>query len=193
MLITARDNSSYEFIKRHFHNEIASTPDIVLSLDNCQADVTRKRNRVVFSVRRDKEARFSPAQLRRLENHLVDKGKHVVYRDTSLGNVHIDISDRISVLRSIWKDYSMSELVITDRLHGMIFSAITNKDGKVLNLYNSWLSKYSYIAVASSIDPKEIDLAIEKLKSSTKEVRSHTSMRAYFAPIAKFINERTAR
>ena len=201
LLITARDNSSYEFIKRHFHNEIASTPDIVLSLDNCQADVTRKRNRVVFSVRRDKEARFSPAQLRRLENHLVDKGKHVVYRDTSLGNVHIDISDRISVLRSIWKDYSMSELVITDRLHGMIFSVITNtpcvainnKDGKVLNLYNSWLSKYSYIAVASSIDPKEIDLAIEKLKSSTKEVRSHTSMRAYFAPIAKFINERTAR
>ncbi len=201
LLITARDNSSYEFIKRHFHNEVSSTPDIVLSLDSCQADVVRKKDRVVFSVRRDKEARFSPAQLRRLEDYLVDKGKHVVYRDTSLGNVHIDISDRISVLRSIWKDYSMSELVITDRLHGMIFSVITNtpciainnKDGKVLNLYSSWLSKYSYIAVASSIDPKEIDLAIEKLKSNTKEVRSHTSMRAYFAPIAKFINERTAK
>ena len=68
LLITARDNSSYEFIKRHFHNEIASTPDIVLSLDNCQADVVRKKDRVVFSVRRDKEARFSPAQLRRLED-----------------------------------------------------------------------------------------------------------------------------
>ena len=58
-------------------------------------------------------------------------------------------------------------MVITDRLHGTIFSLITatpcicfdNSNHKVKNSYNSWFKKFPYIVY---IRPDEIQTELEK-------------------------------
>lgn len=60
------------------------------------------------------------------------------------------------------KDFQRAELVITDRLHAMVFSALSgtrvialdNVSGKVAGAYR-WLSGLGYVRVASSIDDIE--------------------------------------
>ena len=47
----------------------------------------------------------------------------------------------------MWKNFSSSKIVITDRLHGLIFSKITstpciaidNSNNKIRETYNAWL------------------------------------------------------
>lgn len=58
-----------------------------------------------------------------------------------------------------WNEFRSARLVITDRLHGMIFSAVTgtpcvalnNSNGKVGYEYE-WLKDVPYIAFASTVD-----------------------------------------
>lgn len=76
-----------------------------------------------------------------------------------------------------WKleDFQHAELVITDRLHAMVFSALSgtrvvaldNVSGKVSGAHR-WLSGLDYVRVASSIDDVE-KLAQEVLKISDRD------------------------
>ena len=69
-----------------------------------------------------------------------------------------------------WNEFSSVQLVVTDRLHGMVFSAITgtpcialdNISHKVYGAYQ-WLSYLPYLRFCSSIDEVE-DAAKELLK-----------------------------
>lgn len=67
----------------------------------------------------------------------------------------------------------MSQIVITDRLHGMIFAAITETPCVVFGNFNhkisesyKWLKELKYISFCNSID--ELEDAINKI-SSVKE------------------------
>ena len=61
-------------------------------------------------------------------------------------------------LQRLWEHFASSGLVITDRLHGMIFCAITNtpfivlnnSNGKVRGVFNEWIKNNYPIAFADS-------------------------------------------
>jgi pyruvyl transferase EpsI len=74
-------------------------------------------------------------------------------------------------------------MVVTDRLHGMIFAAITNTpciamgniNGKVKSVYETWLSNNQYVKYANNVDEfeqmlKELDLN-EQYLYDPKQVR----------------------
>lgn len=53
--ICARDNESYNFLKKNFHNEILLVPDMAYYLDNELFEETKKKEKVLFLKRTDKE------------------------------------------------------------------------------------------------------------------------------------------
>lgn len=162
LTFTARDKASFDFMSMNFReNNILYCPDIVLTLKKADNSVKRKKNKITLSVRSDKESALSSGQYKNLLTYLKKENYEIVFRDTELGRVHINAEARDQKLADIWDEYRSSSLVITDRLHGMIFSAITktpcvainNNNGKVLAAYNEWLNNLNHIIVLDEFDP----------------------------------------
>ena len=81
----------------------------------------------------------------------------------------------------LFRSYSGCELVITDRLHGMLFSAITNTPcivfdnsyGKISSLYDTWLKDNNGITFTRQLKSSELrDLILQKLKSPFNKIKS---------------------
>lgn len=71
------------------------------------------------------------------------------------------MDEREELLEEKWQEFRNSELVVTDRLHGVIFAAITSTPCIVIDNYNhkvkgvyQWLKKFEFIKYCK--DMKEI-------------------------------------
>lgn len=149
--IFARDRVSYQLLKKYYpKSTIALTPDTVLSyrpIGVCQED----RNGVLLCLRNDKEKKVDG-----LEKYTTDILRQMQvaysYQDTSIQFDLQKIAERETKLVELWAKFAGAKLTITDRLHGMIFSAITgtpcivfdNIDGKVGHQYE-WIKDLPYI------------------------------------------------
>ena len=82
---------------------------------------------------------------------------------------HVPISNRTIAVEKKLMEFSRAELVITDRLHAMLFAAITgtpcvafdNSSKKVSGVYE-WIRHLDYIALASS-EEKAKNLALKMI------------------------------
>ena len=76
------------------------------------------------------------------------------------GEGRVSQPDRPRELERKWREFCGAELVITDRLHGMIFACITstpcivldNYNHKIRNFYRSWLSDVPNIRFAEQVE-----------------------------------------
>ncbi|PEJ59487.1 polysaccharide pyruvyl transferase [Bacillus sp. AFS002410] len=123
LLIVARETQSYNAMKKYFGEEkVVLTPDIVLSL-NESSDM--KREGILTCFRNDKEKVINHSHKEMLLESLKKHFGKVTVSDTSVPK-KIYPNQRKEELSQIWDSFRSSELVITDRLHGMIFAVITN-------------------------------------------------------------------
>ncbi|WP_329892049.1 polysaccharide pyruvyl transferase family protein [Stenotrophomonas sp. SMYL11] len=164
LTLIARDQTSYNEMKSSFpQNEIALHPDTVISLAPVSSTEPR-RNQVVLSIRRDIESGLDGKMINSVEHELLKAGIRVIHRDTNVDNMHHQLNEREGSISAIWDAYLSSRLVITDRLHGVIFCAITgtpcvamdNLNGKVRNLIETWLQQASYITAVDCPSTEEI-------------------------------------
>ncbi|MDN6852548.1 MAG: polysaccharide pyruvyl transferase family protein, partial [Tetragenococcus koreensis] len=85
----------------------------------------------------------------------------------------VRISERDWLLTLKLDQIKASEVVVTDRLHGMIFSAITqtpclvfdNNYGKASAFYYNWLEDLDYIQHTTETDPKKLTAMVKDLKN----------------------------
>lgn len=147
----ARDEKSYAFMKENFcHNIVRLTPDIVMWLDELKME--SERTVITLCLRNDLEKNSATDSI----IGSIKEKLHDIYRietyDTHIGDVRLDIDTRQAELNKIWSQFRKSKLVITDRLHGMIFSYITgtpayvlaNSNFKVKECYK-WIQDCGYI------------------------------------------------
>ena len=121
----AREQTSFALMKKYFNKtQVYLTPDIVISLDKSNPQKLRKG--AVICMRKDQEKMLSEEQntfvLKQIENRF-DK---IVYYDTHINKNNLSVEERVTELNKIWDVFRGAELVVTDRLHGMIFCYITN-------------------------------------------------------------------
>lgn len=147
--IFAREAKSYSIMKQAFpKNNVYLVPDIVYSL--CY-DNTGDRNYILKCIRNDRESSLKNEEMKYLDKVLKETGK-VVSTDTVEAYVPIITSEEIRrklIYRKL-DEFARAKFVVTDRLHGMIFSVITNTPCVVLNNYNhklissykTWLSDF---------------------------------------------------
>lgn len=157
LVITLRDRKSYEFCCKNFENiDFRFMPDVVLSISYNNA--CDRENKCLLCLREDLEKVLTDEKRKDIREALERNG--IGYEKIStIYPVNISRSDRNERLNEIWNAISKSRLLITDRLHGMIFAAITgtpclaldNKSKKVSGVYE-WISKLDYIKVCGSVE-----------------------------------------
>lgn len=154
--IFAREETSYAYMKDEY-TDVKLVPDMVLSLPFASYELTRKGCLVL--LRSDIEKIMSDKVTEKLK-HTCKKmfGNNITYTDMVVP-YRVSKENRESELDKKWREFASAELVITDRLHAMIFSAITgtpcividSKSPKVRGCYE-WIKDLEYIRFADSID-----------------------------------------
>ena len=145
-------------------NNCILTPDIVMSLDKTQPTIERQG--VVLALRSDKEKNLTSDQSTDLQMLIQKNFLNVKAYDTHLGRGNLSYTERNMELESIWTAFRSAELVVTDRLHGMIFCYITNTPCVVL-MNNNHKIRSSYEWIKHS---KGILLLTEFSKTNIQEV-----------------------
>ena len=168
LIIFAREEKSYEFMKKNFYNcKIYLTPDMVMTL-NKSIDLDRKGALLLF--RTDKEKTLENESIEKIKEIVKTKFEKYTISDMNLGSgiVNIGGKKREKILDNKFKQFQTSQIVITDRLHGMIFAAITetpcvvfgNFNHKIIESYK-WLEKLEYIRFCDNMN--KIEDIIEKV------------------------------
>lgn len=173
LTICARERKSYEIIKEAYPNaEVLLTPDIVCYL-SVQTDVIRDRIRLV--VRKDLEKSVQDDVLEEIRS-VLDK-KEIPYEFTDMMRIskgYIGKANRNIVVEKKIAEIASSSLVITDRLHAMILSAITgtpclvitNYNHKIRSTYQTWFHNLEYIKISKGKEfvESEINSLLENSK-----------------------------
>lgn len=156
--IMTREKASYLFCKEKFKHvkKVYLLPDLVLTLNYSSNKI---RDGVLFVNRKDKEK----------TSNLVEFQKEIPNSkciDTVLP-YSIMMKDRNREFEKILQQFSSASLVVTDRLHAMIFAAITgtpcialdNKNKKVSGVYQ-WIKDLEYIEFCD--DEKQLFAKIQR-------------------------------
>ncbi|MCI9435358.1 MAG: polysaccharide pyruvyl transferase [Bacilli bacterium] len=172
--LIARERLSYEKMKSEFSNaNILINPDIVLYLFNQFEVDNTQRNRIMTCLRSDKESILGNKKQQFL-NELIQIYPNVFNYDTVI-NEDVYRELRTQKLTEMFNEFRKSKVVITDRLHGMVFCAITKTpcivtkslDHKVTGTYE-WVKDLNYICLVESLDIEIIKGLIEQLSNLDK-------------------------
>lgn len=152
LLLLARDARSYALMKNNFlKNEIKLAPDIVLSL-TYKSKVDRKRI-ALLCLRDDKErGALDVSNLKSLKSYLKSNYDSIEHTDTQIDDMLVKRDGGDKHLGLLLDKFSSASLVVTDRLHGMIFAFIThtpalvfdNSNGKISSTY-PWIRDCGFI------------------------------------------------
>lgn len=157
----AREKTSFDFMKPIFR-DVRLVPDMVLSMK--PAETGKERRGCVLCLRSDPERIRTQEQddmIRQQAESLF--GEQVMESDMVIpGSISVD--QREATLNEKFEQFASAQLVITDRLHGMIFCAITgtpcividSKSPKVRGCYE-WIRHLGYIRFAEKVE----DIAAE--------------------------------
>lgn len=169
-VFTFREQASYAVAQKRYgsSNEILLVPDIVLSLPRRSVSLSDdiERSGVITLLRSDLEMNRDENRVNDLLSYLSKRVGPIQSSDTHIGHsFEVNQSNRERLLMQKWSEISKRKLVVTDRLHGMIFAYLTNTPVIVLNINNykikstylSWLRNQSGILFTELKDESEIE------------------------------------
>lgn len=150
-----RDLISYKKAQACGIKNIYLVPDTVTFLDRRS---NQKRSGVLFCVRNDREKVLSNDIFDNIYDLFKAKG-FLCHRSDMKTKHGVTFWNRRLKVKKKLKEFQKAEMVVTDRLHGMYFSAITgtpclafdNISGKVAGGYN-WIRKLGYIYFQKGLD-----------------------------------------
>lgn len=171
LTIFAREQTTFDIIKSNFDNETKLVPDIVLYLKNKITTTSSKEN-ITLCFRDDEEKITKNNIVEEISNLLIKNNmENIFLASTHLGNVTIKTYERKKIFDELLDKFKKSKLVITDRLHGMIFSVITNtpciafdnSNKKISSTYNTWLKNNCNVRLVQEYNENEILKHINEL------------------------------
>lgn len=159
LTLVAREKTSYDLMKRLYAKcHVLLTPDIVLS--SKPKIYTQRRSIILTCFRHDKERKVSLKVEQSLITILRKEG-YTVEETDMMSEEQVTANNRAEIVDNKMKQFAEAKLVLTDRLHGMVFSAVTgtpcivfgNNHHKVEGTYE-WIKSLDYIRYVT--DAKEV-------------------------------------
>lgn len=166
-LFLARELRTYEFLKK----EMGLTPDVYCGLMpdaafffNTAGIKEKQRYGIGLCLRNDGEQSLSRNEQSKLKK-MVDSWKEPVCQiKMARDHIEIPVWSRKWIVKRKMKEFASRRLIVTDRLHGMVFAAVTgtpciafdNISRKISGVYQ-WISSLSYIKLVT--DMKEFEAA----------------------------------
>ncbi|MBE5958661.1 MAG: hypothetical protein E7254_07360 [Lachnospiraceae bacterium] len=177
LTIIARETESFDIMKSLYKMQLLLCPDIVLSTTMEDYGVSpSKREGILLCTRNDAEKKVPDSDWEYLINEIERQGKTIIRTDMhSKENVTVD--NRLDLVKEKMQEFCNSELVVTDRLHGMIFAAITETPCIVFGNYNhkvygtyKWIDYLPYVCYVENVEraiehiPALLNMEKEKCK-----------------------------
>lgn len=180
LTLVAREKVSLEIMKREFTNaNVILTPDIVMYLN---ATKPRERKGSLLAIRIDMEKVLTDEQVEEIKKVMTRHFENVKRTDTYLGFENIKVTEtsvegdtkippemRNQVVEDKLEEFRNAELVVTDRMHGMILATITSTPCIAFSNYNhkikstfEWIKDQKYIKFLE--DMNSLEDAILELK-----------------------------
>lgn len=164
----ARDYKSKSLMEEYFSCNIDFMHDIVSQFDIPSSDAD-KRKGILICLRSDKEGALSKESKLEIIRLCEEEDSDAFITDTCL-QYDFDVKEREKILFRKLELWKKKEFVVTDRLHGMIFSLITgtpcivfgNNHHKVYETYKTF-KDCEYIEYADSVE--QFKTALEKMRS----------------------------
>jgi len=195
LTVFCRDKGTYELLQTKF-SKVKSiyTPDTVLYIDDLCTN-EKERKGILFCFRDDKEGIDNGEIQGKLYKMLVKKG-YAIDKTSTLVSGRVYRWTRIKQLKKKWKEFSNAELVITDRLHGMIFCTITgtkcvaldNISHKVRDGY-SWIKYLPYISFYDNSGEQDLEAVVEECLNTTETIYNRIPLEGYFKEIEKEVKD----
>ncbi len=159
-VLCLREAESLEFAKRQFHCKAVMLPDVVLYT---KKDTYPKelREGILLCLRGDHEGILAHHERRAIHAIARSITSGIKEFDTQLKR-SVSLRERSEELRKALSLFGASRLVVTDRLHGMVFSAITGTPCVVLRSYShkipgvyEWIRHLPYIRLCDGFTELE--------------------------------------
>ncbi|MCW2782066.1 MAG: hypothetical protein JWR35_2515, partial [Marmoricola sp.] len=171
LTIFGREPRSLALMRSAFPTtEVQYSPDIVLSLR--LENPPTERSGVLVCIRNDVEAKLTQSERDAISAAIHSKYTDVLYKDT----VEVAIEDCTpqtfeATLEDFWNLLRTRKVVVTDRLHCMIFCAITktpcvvlaNSNHKIEGTYSAWLKDLPYIEYLAQLNTEEMLAVMDTL------------------------------
>ncbi|MFS2923951.1 polysaccharide pyruvyl transferase family protein [Bacteroides sp. 90-K9/2] len=164
--ILARESRTSDFLFELLNKSVVVVPDVVLTLDYLKLDNQRKG----FSIclRDDKEKFLSWNDVSDIIEVVQTYSEPFERTDTVLSDTMITLDNKEYYLNEFLLNLSSKKLMVTDRLHGMIFAYITgtpaivfsNSNQKVKNCFE-WIKDCGYIFYMDSFDKKSFIVNVD--------------------------------
>ncbi len=176
VVLLARDSRTLAFFEEAFPGTRSGlAPDVVLTLDRAQPAAGRVG--VLLALRVDAEMLTSGA-VRSLVERLAGARDEVRRRDTHVGGARRGRAEADAELDRAWADFRAARLVVTDRLHGMIFALVTgtpcvaldSRTGKVGQFHADWLTGLASVRLVRSPDESALADAMDSLLATSSDV-----------------------
>ena len=166
LILTARERTSFDVMKKAYKN-VYLIPDMALYLNKCRNGIIR--NGVMTILREDLEKTLDDKVKDNVISLLEEYYDDFESSDTQAG-YDVMPEDREEELEKKFSLFRQKQLVLTDRLHGMIFSAITgtpcivlnSKSHKLKGVYDWVLKDCDYLLFSDN--PDEIKKFISYIK-----------------------------
>lgn len=160
MTILSREKKSSVFLSELLGKHIPVVPDVVLTLN--YFNILDHRNGITVCLRNDKEKSLSHNDVSKLKEIVGLYDANFSDIDTVLDDNLITLDNKVSYLEEFLNEVSCKRLMITDRLHGMIFAYITgtpaivfsNSNHKVRECYE-WIKDSGYIFYMDCYDENQ--------------------------------------
>lgn len=171
--VCIRDTNSYKMVLNNAlfpeSAEILFIPDIVLSY---RYNNNKIRNNIVsLCIRGDIESELSDCKRNELILNIIKNKNNVRFISSNQLDSLVPMSGRKKAVEDFIDEITCSKLLVTDRLHCMIFAALSstpcvalnNKTRKVEGVY-SWINNLGYIKIIDDIN--QLDNAIDEVCSA---------------------------
>jgi len=153
--IYAREKTSYETMRQVYPN-VKLIPDMVFSMNRYIE--SNRRSGCVICLRNDCERSRTEEQESVIRSQVAALFGENVRNSDMIAKGSIPVDQRENALQKKFAEFAGAQLVVTDRLHGMVFCAIVgtpcivvnSKSPKVLGCYE-WIRHLPYIRILDDV------------------------------------------
>ena len=191
--IVLREKVSFEKAKTYFSKTTTMlTPDIVLSLKPIGRQ-NKQSNYILLCLRNDVEKNLNAELEQKLREYLKGQGKCIEADMIAQGKITRENRERI--LRERWNMFANATMVITDRLHGMVFSYLNsarcivfpNYNYKIVGTYE-WIKDSNFITYMGEPEMKTFQQIFQnQLKIEKQDMVAIENLYEKYIPIIKFL------
>lgn len=183
LCICAREKASFDMMKKIYPTlKVLLVPDMVFYLRDITFNFTRQG--AILCLRTDKEKQLSKEVVEDTSRYLELRGLEIRNEPTVICET-VTKQNRAEKLQNKWESFSSAEIVVTDRLHGMLFAVITgtpclafdNTSRKVSSSYE-WIKNLPYIKFVN--DYKNIKHDIDDLLNCANMQYNNTELIPYY-------------